>query len=140
MTDLFWAQAGAVALVLFGGMQVYQLSTSHADMQSKADRFLESANETYRAALPRIRLFLYGGMPLAFLGLLYRAGIPVLALIACAFKIGASITLSLWLENGLLASKAYTPGRHRLARLDGALNLALTLGLIYVLLYLRRGR
>lgn len=137
MANLFWAQASAVVIVAFGGLSVYQLTASHAEMEMKALRFAELAAEDAQASLRGVRIFAYGLLPLAYLALLALAGFPVLALLATALKVALSASLSLWIENRLLAGEGYSPARHRLTRLDSFANLALCLALVYALLYLR---
>jgi cation transport ATPase len=138
MNTFPWAQIAAIALTGFAGLSLYQLIASHAEFEAKALRFKELALENESASLMPVRVMAYGVVPLAFLGLLYFAGLPLIALAAGGLKIALSGTLSIWMENRLLLGEGYSPVRHRLARLDSLINVGVAAALIYALLYMRR--
>ncbi len=134
MNSVIWAQVAAVTLVLFAGISVYQLTATFEELEEKAFQFAEMAAEGEAGTLKWVRVLAYGLLPVIFIAVLLKGGLPWLVLFGAGLKLFLSVTLSIWLENRILIGEAYSRQRHRMAQLDSLANLMMTVSLVYLLL------
>lgn len=134
--SLFQAKLAAVLSVVYAGMNVYQLTSGYEAVREKARMFSEiaagEAASSWRLRL--VRGLFYLAAPLAYLLTMIGAGVPGALLIAAGAKFWMSSFVGIRTEHRLLRGEDYTPGDHRLSRIDAALNIALAGAVVWQVL------
>jgi uncharacterized membrane protein len=136
MLDLILLSKFAVVLtVLYAGLNVHQLTSTHAYLNAKIEEFRKVLAETETApGLVRLNLVFYVVLPLLYLILLRVAGVAEGALIALAMKFAVTAGMDVRSERRIIAGEAYTPMQHAVSRVDNVFNLAAAAAVVAVLL------
>jgi hypothetical protein len=132
---LFFTKLSAVLTVLYAGLNLYQLTTSHSEISEKIDLFrAQLAGTESPSVLVRLNLVFYLVLPVAYLVLLRvsAVGSRMLALLALKFAFTAFLDINS--ERRILAGGDYTVSRHAFSRADNLANIAAAAGIIYLLL------
>lgn len=133
--SLFQAKLTAVFSVVYVGMNVYQLLGDYEGVREKARLFSEIASgEGSSWRLRLVRALFYLAAPLVYLLVMIGAGVPGMLLVAAGVKFWMSSFVGIRTEHRLLRGADYSPGDHRLARVDGTLNIALGVAVIWMVL------
>jgi len=133
--SLFQAKLAAVLSVVYAGMNAYQLTSGYEAVREKARLFSEiAAGEGASWRLRLVRALFYLAAPLLYLLTMIGAGLPGILLIAAGVKFWMSSFVGIRTEHRLLRGEDYTPGDHRLSRVDAALNLALAAAVVWQVL------
>jgi hypothetical protein len=136
MLDLILFSKFAVVLtVLYAGLNVHQLTSSHAHLNAKIEEFRKVLAESQAASgLIRLNLVFYVGLPLLYLILLRVAGVAEWALIAMAMKFAVTAGMDVRSERRIVAGEAYTPMQHAVSRVDNVFNLIVAAAMVLLLL------
>ncbi|GEM_PF-1750766 len=132
---LFLAKASAVLTVLYGGMNVHQLTSSYAYLVDKSDEFRAAVTE--EGGLPRLarlNIIFYVLLPFAYLSLLHYSSLPALLIAVLAVKFMITGSLDLWVERRILTGQAYSLVQHYLSRADNLFNIFSAVAVIRFLL------
>ena len=136
MLDLIlFIKLAVVLTVLYAGLNVHQLTSSHAHLNAKIGEFRKVLAETETApGLIRLNLVFYVVMPLLYLLLLRVAGVAEWALIALAMKFAVTAGMDVRSERRIIAGEAYTPMQHAVSRVDNVFNLIVAAAVVFLLL------
>lgn len=138
MLDLIlFIKLAMVLTVLYAGLNVHQLTSSHAHLNAKIEEFRKVLAETGTGAAPglvRLNLFFYVVLPLMYLILLRVAGVGEWALVALAIKFTVTAGMDVRSERRILAGEAYTPMQHAVSRVDNLFNLLAAAAVVWLLL------
>ena len=136
MLDLILIAKFAVVLtVLYAGLNVHQLTSSHAYLNARIEEFRKVLAESQAPpGLIRLNLFFYVVLPLLYLILLRVAGVAEWALIALAMKFAVTAGMDVRSERRIIAGEAYTPMQHAVSRVDNVFNLIVAAAVVFLLL------
>lgn len=136
MLDLIlFIKLAVVLTVLYAGLNVHQLTSSHAQLNAKIEEFRKVLAETETApGLLRLNLFFYVVLPLLYLVLLRVAGVAEWALVALAMKFAVTAGMDVRSERRIIAGEAYTPMQHAVSRVDNVFNLLGAMAVVLLLL------
>ena len=135
LNSLFLTKLAAVLTVIYAGINLHQLTLSHAYLLDKIGELRKVMSESDMAPrLIRLNLVFYVAAPIAYLTLLRFSHVEhwVLALLAIKFSITA--TMDIRTERKIMAGEEYTHFQHRLSRIDNVFNLSAAAFIIYLLL------
>lgn len=132
------AQIAVVMAVLLGGLCVHQVTLNFDSMRSRTDAFKEAVKETGANHLWPVRIVIYAVLPLVFLVLLEKAGIPNLWVLLYCFKLLLTSILSSSAERHFAKGGDYSRGWHILGQTDAALNLTMAITVAWQLVMLFR--
>ena len=136
MLDLILlAKFAVVITVLYAGLNVHQLTSSHAHLNARIEEFRKVLAESETApGLIRLNLFFYVVLPLLYLILLRVAGVAEWALIALAMKFAVTAGMDVRSERRIIAGEEYTPMQHAVSRVDNVFNLSAAAAVVLLLL------
>jgi hypothetical protein len=134
MSALFFAKVSIVLTVLYAGLNVHQLTSTHAYISEKVERFRAAlAGSDGNPALVRLNLVFYVVLPLAYLAVLKVSEMKTGALCALAAKFACTAVMDIRSERRILAGGDYTPFHHAISRIDNTANLAAAASILYLL-------
>lgn len=136
MLDLIlFIKLAVVLTVIYAGLNVHQLTSSHAQLNVKIEEFRKVLAESETApGLLRLNLFFYVVLPLLYLILLRVAGVAEWALVALAMKFAVTAGMDVRSERRIIAGEAYTPMQHAVSRVDNVFNLLMAAAVVLLLL------
>jgi hypothetical protein len=135
LDQLVFAKLAIVITVIYAGMNLHQLTSSHAYLVEKIEEFRLALAEMEAAPrLMRLNLVFYVALPMVFLAVLHAASVAEGILAALAIKFAVTAGLDIRSERRILAGLGYTPMQHGVSRLDNAVNLAAAAATAYLLL------
>lgn len=129
------AKFALVLTVIYAGLNVHQLTSSHAHLNAKIEEFRKVLAESETApGLIRLNFFFYLVLPLLYLILLRAAGVAEWALIVMSMKFAVTAGLDVRSERRIIAGEAYTPMQHSVSRVDNVFNLLAASAVVLLLL------
>ena len=133
---LFLTKLSAVITVIYAGMNLHQLTSSHAYLVEKIEQFRFALAETEAVPrLLRLNLVFYVALPIAYLSLLRVSAVAGWVLAALALKFAVTATMDIRAERRIVAGEGYTPMQHTVSRIDNVLNILTATGVIFFLLW-----
>jgi hypothetical protein len=134
LSVLFFTKLSAVLTVIYAGVNLHQLTSSHAYLSEKIEQFRAVLAQSDGATnLFRLNLVFYIALPAVYLALLRVSAVASWILGALILKFAFTAFMDIRAERRIMVGGDYSPRQHHFSRADNVLNLAAAAGIVYTL-------